>query len=526
MSVENFSPLKNFKQDLPASVVVFLVALPLCLGVAMASGAPLFSGIIAGAIGGIVIGMISKSPLSVSGPAAGLTVIVLSAIQSLPTYETFLLSVFIAGLLQIVLGVMKAGVIGDFIPSSVIKGMLASIGIILILKQIPHLVGYDKDYEGDFAFSQPDGENTFSELWHLFDSHFTMGAVVIGLLSLGFLFWWDAIAPKRKGILKLIPGPLVVVLLGVVLNATFQSFAPDLVITSEHLVNIPVPESVSSFLGQFKVMSLDGLSNPKVWTIAVTIGLVASIESLLSLEAVDRIDPYKRNSPPNRELIAQGVGNMLNGLLGGMPVTSVIVRSSANVSSGAKTSASTISHGVLLIAFSALIPSILNLIPLAALAAVLIATGYKLAKPSLFISEKNKGLSHIIPFVVTIAAILLTDLLIGVLIGIFIGGAFVLIENYKSAITVVSNEDNTYLVRIRKDLSFVHKYELKKALSELPDQSKVWINLSNIGFVDLDNAEILNDFLATAHFRGIKVEVKLPENKSVAHHINIPKSEL
>jgi carbonic anhydrase len=526
MSVENFSPLKNLKQDLPASVVVFLVALPLCLGVAMASGAPLFSGIIAGAIGGIVIGLLSKSPLSVSGPAAGLTVIVLSAIQSLPTYETFLLSVFIAGLLQILLGVVKAGIIGDFIPSSVIKGMLASIGIILILKQIPHLVGYDKDYEGDFAFFQPDGENTFSELWHLFDAHFTVGAVIIGVLSLAFLFWWDAIAPKRRGILQLVPGPLVVVLFGVLLNSMFQAVAPNLMIGGEHLVNIPVPDSVSSFLGQFKMMSLDGLSNPKVWTIALTIGLVASIESLLSLEAVDRIDPYKRNSPPNRELIAQGVGNILNGLLGGMPVTSVIVRSSANVSSGAKTSASTIAHGILLIAFSALIPSILNLIPLSALAAVLIATGYKLAKPSLFISERNKGLSHIVPFVVTIASILLTDLLVGVVIGIFIGGAFVLIENYKSAITVVSNDDNTYLVRIRKDLSFVHKYELKRALSELPDNAKVWINLSHVGFVDLDNAEILNDFLATAHFRGIQVEVKTPENKTVAQHINLPKSEL
>lgn len=520
MSVENFHLLKNLRYDFPAAVVVFLVALPLCLGVALASGVPMFSGIIAGAVGGIVIGLISKSPLSVSGPAAGLTVIVLAAVQQFPAFETFLLVVFLAGLLQIGLGLLRAGVIGDFIPSSVIKGMLAAIGLILILKQIPHALGVDKDYEGDFFFLQLDGENTFSEIWHAFDAQFTPGAILLSLISLAFLLWWDATGAQRKGWLRLIPGPLVVVLAAVGLNALFQQSVPALAITQEHLVNIPIPESINGFFGQFRTLSFAEIGNIAVWKAALTIGLVASVETLLSIEAIDKLDVFKRTTPTNRELIAQGAGNMAAGLLGGMPVTSVIVRSSANVSSGARTKASTIMHGTMLILSVALIPAVVNLIPLSALAAVLIATGYKLAKPTVFKYEYDRGWAHIVPFVVTIVAILFTDLLIGVLIGIVVGGIFITLSNYRSAITLVHNDANSYLIRIRKDLSFIHKYELKRVFDSIPNNSRVWLSLGKIGFVDLDNAEIINDFITSAQFRGLEIHVNIANMPSkLRNHI-------
>jgi carbonic anhydrase len=526
MSKENFSPFQNLRYDLPASVVVFLVALPLCLGVALASGVPLFSGIIAGAIGGIIVGLLSKSPLSVSGPAAGLTVLVLAAVNQFPAFETFLLAVFLAGVFQVVLGISRAGIIGDFIPSSVIKGMLAAIGIILILKQIPHAMGVDNDYEGDFFFQQLDGENTFSEIWHAFDAQFTPGAILVALLSLVFLFWWDASAPRRKGFWKLLPGPLVVVFASVGMNMLFAAFAPSLYITQAHLVNIPVPESASDFFGQFRMLSFSEIGNPLVWKTAVTLGLVASVETLLSIEAIDKLDPYKRATPTNRELLAQGVGNMAAGFLGGMPITSVIVRSSANVGSGARTKAATILHGLLLITSVAFIPALLNLIPLSGLAAILIATGYKLAKPTVFKYEYMKGWAHIIPFVITILAILFTDLLVGVVVGIFVGGIFIGLRNYRSAVTVVGNEDGAYLIRVRKDLSFIHKLELKRAFDTIPDNSRVWLSLGRLEFVDLDNAEIINDFITTAEFRGIDVRVKLPELKKNRYHIQIPEDKL
>ncbi|HND89551.1 MAG TPA: SulP family inorganic anion transporter, partial [Saprospiraceae bacterium] len=523
MSAENFNPAQNFRYDFPAAVVVFLVALPLCLGVALASGVSMFSGIIAGAVGGIVIGLLSKSPLSVSGPAAGLTVIVLAAVKQFPAFETFLLVVFLAGLFQVVLGLLKAGVIGDFIPSSVIKGMLAAIGIILILKQLPHAVGVDKDYEGDFFFQQLDGENTFSEIWHAFDAQFTPGAILIALLSLSFLFWWDATGPRRKGWARLIPGPLAVVLVSVGLNALFRQYFPALAITQEHLVNIPVPDSAAAFFGQFRTLSFAQILNPDVWKAALTISLVASVETLLSIEAIDKLDPFKRTTPTNRELLAQGVGNMAAGLLGGMPVTSVIVRSSANVSSGARTKASTILHGLMLILSVALIPSLLNLIPLSALAAVLIATGYKLAKPTVFKYEYMRGWAHIVPFVVTIVAILFTDLLIGVLVGIAVGGVFVTLSNYRSAVTVVHNDANSYLIRVRKDLSFIHKLELKRAFESIPNNSRVWLSIGKMEFVDLDNAEIINDFITSTQFRDIELHINTAHMKEkMRQHIKWP----
>ncbi|OWY23960.1 SulP family inorganic anion transporter [Sphingobacteriales bacterium UPWRP_1] len=514
MSQNNFSFKNTWKQDIPASVVVFLVALPLCLGIALASGAPLFSGIIAGVVGGIITGYFSKSALSVSGPAAGLAVIVLGAINKLPSYEVFLLAVFLAGILQIILGVLRAGIIGDFIPSAVIKGMLAAIGIILILKQFPHAIGFDADYEGDESFFQPDGFNTFSEIVRALQAQISLGAVVISAVSLAFLFAWESNKWKKPALLQPVPGPLIVVVFGVLAQWFFAGFVPALAISADHMVAVPVADSMSGFLNQFTLPDFSYLFNKEVWVVAGTLSLVASIETLLSIEAVDKIDPYRRITPTRRELIAQGIGNITSGLIGGLPITSVIVRSSANVSSGAKTKYSAISHGILLLLSVIFIPGLLNQIPLAALAAILISVGYKLTKPEIFLRKYEKGWAHLIPFVATILAILFTDLLIGVLIGCVVGAFFVIRGNYKSAIVVV-NDGNNYLLRFTKDLSFIHKYELKSILSELPENCNLMIDVSRIGFIDLDNAEILNDFIATTSYKGITVNYKNNDKKNI-----------
>lgn len=510
----NLKPgISNLRYDLPAALVVFLVALPLCLGVAVASGVPAFSGIIAGAVGGIIIGLISGSPLSVSGPAAGLTVIVLSAVNALPSFEAFLLAVFISGIVQLLLGVLKAGLIGDFIPSAVIRGMLAAIGLILILKQIPHALGYDRDYEGDFSFFQSDGRNTISEILHLFDEVLSFGAIVISIVSLFILNLWESRWIKNNPVLQIIPGPLLVVAFGIIANILFSSFVPELAIAAEHLVNIPVAANTESFFRQFTLPDFSQITNPQVWMTALTLGIVASVETLLSIEAVDKIDPFKRISPTNRELVAQGFGNMASGLVGGMPVTSVIVRSSANVSSGARTRVSTIVHGLLLLLSVALMPKLLNKIPLSALAAVLIAVGYKLTNPEIFIRKWKKGRAHFFPFVITIISILLTDLLMGVVIGLVAGSAFILISNFKSSISYIVDGRN-HLIRFKKDLSFVHKLELRKVLRTIPDDTYVLIDLSKVNFVDYDNAEILNDFIDNASIRGVRVEIKRGETHS------------
>src|SRR5690606_6777050 len=374
---------RDLKYDFPASIVVFLVALPLCLGIAMASGAPLFSGLLTGIIGGIVVASFSGSQLSVSGPAAGLTVIVLGAIQQLGAYETFLLAVVIAGFIQVALGVIKAGMIGNYFPSAVIIGMLAAIGVIIILKQLPHAVGYDSGFFGEESFSQLNHENSFSALQKAMGA-INYGATVVCLISLALLIIW----PKFKK-LKLVPAPLVVVVLGVVLAQLFEgtSFALD----SEHLVTIPVVQSFSEFLGLFTFPNFSQIFNKDVWVVACTIAIIASLETLLSIEAIDKIDPFKRNSPTNRELLAQGIGNVTTGLLGGIPMTSVIVRSSANVNSGGRTRQSAILHGIWLLLAVITIPQIINLIPLSCLAAILLHTGYKLAKPSSFKQMWHKG---------------------------------------------------------------------------------------------------------------------------------------
>lgn len=506
MSKNQFNPLKNFKHDLPASIVVFLVALPLCLGVALASGAPLFAGVIAGVVGGIVVGTFSRSALSVSGPAAGLTTIVLASITSLASYQAFLVTVVLAGIIQLVLGFIKAGTIGNYFPSSVIKGMLAAIGIILILKQIPHAVGYDKDFEGDESFFQANGENTFTEIVNAFQ-YLNFGAVVIFVVALVILIFWERPIIKESSVSSFLPAPLLVVVTGIILNEMFFIGFPSMAIDGDHLVSLPVAGSLQSFFTQFDFPDFSAIQSSETWKIAFTIAIVASLESLLSIDAVDKLDPYKRTSPLNRELKAQGLANMVSGLIGGLPVTAVIVRSSANVAAGARTQTSAITHGLLLLMTAFLIPGLLNKIPLACLAAILLMVGYKLAKPSLIASMYRKGKDQFIPFAATIVAILLSDLLIGITIGILVGLFFVLKTNFHRALFSVT-ENGNYLIRLTKDVSFLNKALLRQTFKEIPDGSKVMIDGSRSAFIDQDILETINDFRESAVNRDISVELK------------------
>ena len=404
---------KELKNDLPASIVVFFVAVPLCLGIALASGAPLFAGIIAGIIGGIVVGIASGSPLGVSGPAAGLAVIVLTSIGTLGgSWEAFLMAVVLAGIIQLILGYAKAGFIAYFFPSSVIKGMLTGIGLLIMLKQIPHALGWDKDTFGDTAFLQADGQNTFTEIFKAFE-FVTTGALIIAAVSLAILILWDTVLTKKHKIFQLLQGPIVVVLFGILMNYFYQNGILDFTLATDQVVRIPVPQSFSEFLGQFTLPDFTAITNLEVWKIAFVIAIVASLETLLCVEATDKLDPDKRITPTNRELKAQGLGNVLSGLIGGLPITQVIVRSSANINFGGKTKMSAILHGVFLLLSALTIASVLNMIPLASLAAILLMVGYKLAKPSLFKQMYKLGWEQFIPFTVTVVAILTTDLLVG-----------------------------------------------------------------------------------------------------------------
>lgn len=502
---------QNSVADLSASVVVLLVALPLCLGIALGSGAPLFAGIIAGVVGGIVVGWASGAQLSVTGPAAGLTVIVASAILKLQVYEAFLLAVVIAGVMQIILGFIKAGVIGDYVPNSVIKGMLAAIGLILILKQLPHLVGYDANFDGDESFNQPNQQNTFSGIFYA-AKFLSLSAVVIGATALLILIVWEKPFIKSKKALQAVPGALVVVLVGTLINEAFKAYQPGYALEAKHLVTLPVANSAREFLSFLTFPDIKQIANPEVWVVAITLAIVASLETLLGLEAVDKLDPLKRVSPTNRELKAQGLGNIVSGMLGGLPLTSVVVRSSANVNAGAKSKLSTILHGVFLLACVVFIPFILNKIPLAALAAVLIFTGYKLAKVSLFKDFYQKGWDQFVPFVITILAILATDLLKGILIGIAVGLFFMIRSNFRSAVLVV-NDDNKYLFRLRKDVSFLNKPIVKKKLEDVPKNASVLIDATRADFIDKDVIEEINNFMVHAHLKNIKVEIKKSTHK-------------
>lgn len=494
---------KNLRKDLPSSIVVFLVALPLCLGIALASGAPLFAGLLTGIIGGIVVATASGSQLSVSGPAAGLTVIVLTAIGKLGSYEAFILAVALAGALQIVLGLIKAGTIANYFPSSVIEGMLAAIGIILILKQIPHAVGYDATFEGSESFLQPDSSNTFSSIVAAF-SRINYGAVIISTLSLIIMICWPRF---RK--LSIVPAPLLVVVSGVGLGVMFagSSFA----LSADQLVNIPLVSSFDEFTSLFVFPDFSRINDAEIWVTAATIAIVASLETLLSLEAVDKIDPIKRVSPTNRELVAQGIGNMTSGMLGGLPMTAVIVRSSANVNAGGRTKMSAIFHGGWLLLSLLFIPSIINLIPLSCLAAILLITGYKLTKIALFKKMWQSGKDQFVPFIITVAAVVFTDLLTGVAIGMFVGVLYILRTNLRNPYfySVERNGDQKAIrIRLAEEVSFLNKAAIQYTFTHLPKESNVIIDGRRSRYIDKDVLEVIHNFKHNAYTKGIIVQLE------------------
>ncbi len=487
-----FSPEGLFA-DLRASVVVFLVALPLCLGIALASGAPLMSGLIAGILGGIVVGALSGSHTSVSGPAAGLTAIVTAQIATLESFEAFLLAVVIGGILQIVLGILKAGALSAFFPSSVIRGLLAAIGVILILKQIPHLVGHDSDPVGDDAFKQKDGHNPFSELWTVFEGDLHYGAALVGVVCFALLLIWG----RSKWLQKTqIPAPLAVVVLGVVMKLIMDGYSEMWAIGSSHLVTLPKGDTVREFL-TFPDFSRELLFSSKLYIAGITVAIVASLETLLNLEAVDKLDPEKRDSPGSRELIAQGVGNICSGMIGGLPMTSVIIRSSVNVNQGAKTKRSAIFHGFLLILCVAMIPTYLEMIPLAALAAILLNTGFKLASPALFKQMIKEGPYQAIPFFVTLFSIVLTDLLIGILIGLAVSVLFILNSNLRRPIRriVETHLDGEILhVELANQVSFLNRASLDLLFTEAKPGTHMLIDASGSDYIDPDVLSMIREF--------------------------------
>lgn len=496
----------TISSDLPSGLVVFLVALPLCLGIALASGAPLFSGLIAGIVGGTVVAMLSGSQLAVSGPAAGLTVIVLTAITDIGSYPGFLVAVFLAGVLQVILGFVKAGTIGSYFPSSVIKGMLAAIGVILIIKQIPHALGYDADYEGDFQFFQPDNENSFTAILSAVNK-LNMGAVIISVISLGILIGWEKLKWQK---LKLIPAPLIVVAIGIGLNLLFENNSPAFVLRDNHLVTVPVANSIGNFISFFTLPDFSYLTNAAVYKAAITLAIIASIETLLSVEAIDKIDPMKRDTPSNRELKAQGVGNMVSGLIGGLPITAVIVRGAANVNSGAKSKLSAIFHGLFLLLSAIFIPTVINLIPYASLAAILLVTGYKLTKLNLYKSMYKVGMDQFIPFIVTVLAIVFSDLLIGISIGLCIGIFFILKKNMENTYWVNKEdyaEGKPIHIVLSEEVSFLNKASIITTLDAIPKNSTVIIDGSRSTYIDYDVLEVINDFKDNANYKNIKVEV-------------------
>lgn len=507
------SYFKEFKHDFPAGLVVFLVALPLCLGIALASGAPLFSGIIAGIIGGLIVGFFSGSHLSVSGPAAGLTVIILNAITDLGSFEALLFAVVLAGIIQIILGVIKAGIIGLYFPSSIIKGMLSAIGLILILKQIPHLFGVDVDEFGEMEFFQHNGENTFSQLLSTFDL-INPGALTIGLISLAIIIIWDTKFIKSTPVLNQIPGALLAVVVGLLVNVFLFTEGSALFIESSHLVSLPIFSSLSDVKGAITFPDFSEFLNYNVYLTAVTLAVIASLETLLSIEAVDKLDPHKRSTPPNKELIAQGIGNVVSGLIGGLPVTAVIVRSTANLEAGAKTKLAAIYHGLFLIVAVLFIPKVLNYIPLSTLAAILLVVGFKLSKPALYKSMLKQGSQQFIPFIVTILAILFTDLLVGILIGLGVAVYYILQSNYQVPYYCHKHENtttHTTTVRLSEHVSFLNKASLQVMLEQLPADSKVIIDGSASKKIDHDALEIIYDYLVLAKDKNIDVElVKIP----------------
>jgi MFS superfamily sulfate permease-like transporter len=509
---------KTIKNDLPASLVVFFVALPLCLGIALASGAPLFSGLIAGIIGGIVVGGLSGSKVGVSGPAAGLAAIVLTAIGTLGGYENFLVAVVLGGAIQILFGVLKAGVIGYYFPSSVIKGMLTGIGIIIILKQIPNFFGYDEESAWDLGFFEVDGGNTLSELFKML-GNIQPGAALVGIVSLSLLILWDKVLTKKSKVFEVIQGPFVVVVLGIIFFIITQGH-DFLAIGQKHLVSVPIPENASDFLNQFSFPNFNVITNTDVWVVAFTLALVASLETLLSVEASDKIDPDKNVTPTNRELLAQGTGNMISGLIGGLPITQVIVRSSANIQSGGKSKLSTILHGFLLLISVLLIPRLLNKIPLSVLAAILLMVGYKLAKPSLFKKMYQLGWKQWAPFIVTVVGIVFTDLLFGICLGLMVGVVVILLKSYQNShflhIEDKSNGKHKIKMTLAEEVTFFNKGAILKELDSLPRDTYLELDIIKTRYLDHDIIEILEDFLFKAEERNI--DIKLVSKRGIVEN--------
>lgn len=500
---------KHIKNDIPASIVVFFVALPLCLGIALASGAPLFSGLISGIIGGIVVGALSGSKVGVSGPAAGLTAIVLTAIGSLGGYENFLVAVILGGVIQLIFGILKAGIIGYYFPSSVIKGMLTGIGIIIILKQIPHFFGYDAEPEGADSFIEASGENTFSAILHITEN-IAIGSTIIGFISLGILLLWSIVLSKKGKFFSIIQGPLVAVIAGIVYYIATKS-SEKFGINSVNLVSVPIPDSLDSFVGQFSFPNFTVITNPEVWVTAFTIALVASLETLLCVEATDKLDPHKNVTPTNRELLAQGTGNILSGLIGGLPVTQVIVRSSANIQSGGRTKLAAILHGFLLLISVILIPALLNKIPLSVLAAVLLIVGYKLAKPSLFKEMFQLGWKQWIPFVVTVVGIVFADLLIGIALGLAVGIVVILIKSFQNShfLHIEDKSDGVHKIKmtLAEEVTFFNKGSILNELDSLPKGTYLELDVRKTTYLDHDIIEILEDFKIKAKERNIDIKI-------------------
>lgn len=506
-------PFSTIKNDLPAGIVVFLVALPLCLGIALASGAPLISGIITGVIGGIITAMFSNSHLSVSGPAAGLTVIVLMGIEKFQSFEIFLAAVVLAGLLQFIMGYARAGVIGHYFPTSVIRGMLSAIGIILILKQFPYFIGFNVDTFGDMEIvSTQDGGNTFS---HLVDAvtHINLGSLIIGVFTLFMILFWDNYLKNKVEVLKFMPGALIAIVLAVILEIFIIASFPNFALSSEYYVNIFVVSSFSDIKGLLAFPNFSMLANIDFWLLVVQVALIASLETLLSIDAIDKLDPQKRKTDLNRELKAQGIGNMLSGSIGGIPMTAVIVRSTANLESGGKTKMAAIYHGWLLLLCVLLIPGVLNMIPLSSLAAILIIVGFKLAKPSLFIRQWKIGHQQFIPFIITILAILFTDLLIGILIGLGVGIVYVLYFNYKVTYFITKSVDSedgrdTVVLELSEHVSFLNKANLQAVLKYVPDKCRLIVDGHKNIDIDYDALVILKNFEVSAKERGIDYQIK------------------
>lgn len=514
---------KHLREDIPASIVVFFVALPLCLGIALASGADPFAGLIAGIVGGVIVGYFSGSRLGVSGPAAGLIAVVAPAILEFG-YQGFLVAVILAGVLQLVFGYLKAGVIGYYFPSAVIKGMLAGIGLVIIDKEIPHAVGLDREVEGPLAFEQADGENGLSELLNI-PEFLTPSALIISIGAILILYIWDKYLKHQHKVFSIISGPMVAVVFGIVFEIVTRKIGSSLTLSQDHLVNVPKATSVAEFTGLFTLPDFSFLANPHIYLVAFTIAIVASLETLLCVEATDRLDPELYVTPTNKELKAQGLGNIISGLIGGIPITQVIVRSSANIQSGAKTKLSAMIHGMLLLVFVVLIPDLLNLIPRAVLAAILLRIGFKLVNPRSFIPMYKLGKNQFIPFVVTMVSIFFTDLLLGILIGLGVGMVIILLNSFQNSYFLHEEPGDSpadIRMRLPEQVSFVNKGAILNRLSKVPDGTHLVLDASKTLYMDYDVREVIDDFVQNSASRNIEITFIEPNDPALNQVSNPP----